>query len=248
MSGWNEQTLRAAASWKAFKEGKALFESGAVTEAKSSDSGWRGTLSSGKRPLRVSVIVKSPTDLETRCPCPANQSSGALCGHAVAAGLAVLAGVATSPPPCAAAKPVPNPPLEILLPARWREALSRGKLSATISHSPRTLPDDADLRLSAWLAAARVAAGPSLHLSLDAERCASFLDAITGHSAVFAGTDRSPVMVSTGHRIPLAEAALVDGEVRLIPATKPGDWIEISGGGGAPPPPPQARSTNFPDL
>ena len=230
MSGWNEQTLRAAASWKAFKEGKALFESGAVTEAKSSDSGWRGTLSSGKRPLRVSVIVKSPTDLETRCPCPANQSSGALCGHAVAAGLAVLAGVATSPPPCAAAKPVPNPPLEILLPARWREALSRGKLSATISHSPRTLPDDADLRLSAWLAAARVAAGPSLHLSLDAERCASFLDAITGHSAVFAGTDRSPVMVSTGHRIPLAEAALVDGEVRLIPATKPGDWIEISGG------------------
>jgi superfamily II DNA or RNA helicase len=230
MSGWNEQTLRTAASWKAFKEGKALFESGAVTEAKSSDSGWRGTLASGKRPLRVSVIVKSATDLETRCPCPENQSSGALCGHAVAAGLAVLAGVATSPPPSAAAKPVPNPPLEILLPSRWREALTRGKLAATISHSPRTPPDDADLRLSAWLAAAQVAAGPSLHLSLDAERCASFLDAIAGHSAVFTGADRAPLVVSTGHRIPLAAAALIDGEVRLVPATKPGDWMEIGGG------------------
>ena len=229
MSGWNEQTLRAAASWKAFKEGKALFENGAVTEAKSSENSWRGTVLAGKRPLRVSVIVKSATDVETRCSCPQNQSSGELCCHAVAAGLAALAGVAASPAPSAPTKPAPNPPREILLSGHWREALNHGKLAATISHSPRTTPDDADLRLSAWLAAARVADAPTLHFSLDAERCASFLDAIAGHSAVFSGADRTPIMVSTGHRIQLAEAVLTDGEVRIVPAAKRGDWMEIGG-------------------
>jgi hypothetical protein len=33
MSGWTESMLRGAASWQAFKAGKALFEAGAASVA-----------------------------------------------------------------------------------------------------------------------------------------------------------------------------------------------------------------------
>ena len=76
MTGWTENTLRAAASWKAFKEGKSLFERGTVAEASTDAIGWRGTVRSGKGVIRVGVKAKSATDLETRCPCPENRATG----------------------------------------------------------------------------------------------------------------------------------------------------------------------------
>src|SRR5687768_6075429 len=49
MAGWNETTLRSAASWKAFKDGKALLESGAVSAVKTSADLCSGTVREGKR-------------------------------------------------------------------------------------------------------------------------------------------------------------------------------------------------------
>jgi len=228
MSEWSEQTLRTAASWKAFKDGKALFENGAVGDVKTSPSGWRGTVHSGKRPVRVSVTLKSATDLETRCSCPENQASGEFCSHAVATGLATLA-VSTSSKSRSVPEPPTAMPRDLLLPPNWHQALERGKLSATATPSSRAPADPVDLRLAAWLTAERVADTPSLHLHLDAPLTASFLDAIAGHPAVFAGKDRQPLSVTTGHRIHLADAALEDGQVSLKPAADGGSWIEIGG-------------------
>jgi superfamily II DNA or RNA helicase len=221
MSGWNEQTLREAASWKAFKEGKALFERGAVSAVKSGSSGWQGTVADGKRPIRVSVTVKSPTDLETRCPCPENQSSGAFCCHAVATGLATLSNAAPAPSPTPAASAT----RDLLLPPQWREALARGKLTVTVSASSRVSLDAADLRLSAWMASERVADARNLHLHLDAPRAAAFLDAITGHSSVFAGKERMPLVITSGHRIHLAGADLRGDEVTLTP--EDARWLKL---------------------
>jgi superfamily II DNA or RNA helicase len=229
MSGWNEQTLRAAASWKAFKEGKALFECGAVTEAKAGQTGWRGTVSSGKRPIRVSVTVKSATDLETRCSCPESQASGEFCKHAVATGLATLAGTthaAPSPPTVSKAAPAPR---DILLPPHWLEALARGKVAATAAISSRNAVEAADLRLADWLAAERVVDAPNLHLHLADTRAAGFLEAIAGHPGVIAGKERAPVLITTGHRILLADASLRNDEVLLVPASDSADWFEIGG-------------------
>jgi superfamily II DNA or RNA helicase len=228
MSGWNEQTLRAAASWKAFKEGKALFENGAVTTVKAGSSGWQGTVSAGKRPLRVSVTVKSANDLETRCPCPENRSSGAFCAHAVATGLAALAPAASlESQPEATPKAALSPAFDLLLPPSWREALTRGKLSVTARISTRAPLDAADHKFAAWLVAERVAAAPNLHLHLDGARASAFLDAIVGHPAVFAC--KEPIIVTSGHRIHLVETRLENDAVCLEPAPDGGKWIEIGG-------------------
>ena len=92
MSVWTEQALRGAASWRAFKEGVALRDAGAVVEAKKTEGGWLGAVRVGKRVFRVGVVVKSASDFEVRCSCPENQASGEVCCHAVATGLQALAG------------------------------------------------------------------------------------------------------------------------------------------------------------
>lgn len=228
MSGWNEQTLRAAASWKAFKQGRALFERGAVSGVKAGSSGWQGSVSDGKRPIRVSVAVKSASDLETRCSCPENRSSGEFCAHAVATGLATLShpAPATSQPE-QTPKAAVSPAFDLLLPPSWREILTRGKLSLTAKISSRSHLDATDLKLASWLSAERVVAAPSLHLHLDGARTSSFLNAIVGHAAIFAGKEHAPVTVTDGHRIHLSDARLEKDVVRLVPFPDGGAWIEI---------------------
>lgn len=228
MTGWSEQTLRQAASWKSFKEGKALMENGAVTEAKVTTTGWQGTVLGGKKPLKVNVIVKSATDLQTRCPCPINQSSGEICSHAVASGLAALAGLTAKPStPAQNTNPASGAIREITFPPRWRDALARGTLAATLTKSARNLADDADFRLSDWLSSSKVADTSVIHIHLDANRSAGFLDAIVGHSEVFIGKERTALEISSGHRFQLASASLSDGQVTFVPWEKSERWQKI---------------------
>ena len=245
MTGWTEATLRAAASWKSFKEGKGLFESGAVVEAQAGHAAWRGALRAGKRLLRVSVAFKSTSDLETRCSCPENQMTGELCAHAVAVGLAVLArgvsnGGAAEPAQKTTASPaqktvaVPAQKVsvrarEIFMPPNWREAWKRGKLAATVTlvHQAEVTP--ADHGLATWLASEGVADKESLTLHLDGQRGSAFLVSLAGHPRVVTGKDRSPVIMLTGQRFPLASAEMIHDEVCLIPTTDTNAWCEIGG-------------------
>ena len=126
MSGWTESTLRGAASWQAFKAGKSLCETGSATVVKSDPGGWQGSVRDGQRVLRVSVRVTSGPAFETRCSCPDNQASGALCSHAVALGLTALHGAPSLTKKSPLAPPPPHQAWDILLPPNWRDALSRG--------------------------------------------------------------------------------------------------------------------------
>ncbi|MCB1092639.1 MAG: hypothetical protein KDL87_13980, partial [Verrucomicrobiae bacterium] len=92
MSVLTEEILRKAASWQAFKEGRSLFENGLVMDAAAGSTGWKGSVKSGSRAIRVGVTMRSATDIEARCACPENRSTGAVCAHAVATGLAVISG------------------------------------------------------------------------------------------------------------------------------------------------------------
>lgn len=232
MIAWTEQTLRGAASWKAFKEGKSLFEGGAVIVAKAGQSGFQGSVRSGKRPLRVAVSIKSPTDLETRCACPENQSSGALCAHAVAVGLAALAGKAAKP---AADRPSPAPAptvataWQVLLPLNWRDALIRGKLAAKLARAAADEISPADDRLNAWLCRENVAPKEILSLNLDTQRVSSFLEALSDHPRLAAGKDQLSITIRSGERFHLADASLQDDRVRLVPSADSGPWVEIAG-------------------
>ena len=225
MSIWTEESLRAAASWKAFKEGKALFESGAVSEAQAASQGWRGAVRSGNRLIRLSVSAKSPTDIEARCPCPENRATGMLCGHAIAVGLAALAksGAARTPEPTGESVPTrsepPTCPLAfgISLPPNWLQALSRGRLNATLGTVPITPPDPADLLLSEWLADQGVKAAFPMHLQLDGARAESFLLCIAGHPRVSALPNANALEILTGQRIHLGETRLIGEMIALIP-------------------------------
>jgi superfamily II DNA or RNA helicase len=232
MTGWTEAKLRAAASWQAFKEGKSLFESGAVIEAKAGQGGWQGSVRSGTRPLRVSVAVKSATNLETRCPCRDNQSTGAVCAHAVAVGLAALAGKSDGKTQAPVSKPAPmiaaSVPWQILLPLNWRDALSRGRFAATLAVSTGDEISPADDRLNAWLARENVAPKEILSLNLDGQRVSTFLESIADHPRLAAGKDRVLISIRSGERFHLSDASLHGDQVRMVPSPESGVWSEIA--------------------
>lgn len=234
MSGWTEATLRAAASWQAFKEGKSLLESGLVIETKAGSSGWQGLVKVGKRSLRVTVAVKSATHLDTQCPCSDNQRSGAFCCHAVATGLAMILVSGVKKPLQTAvstvvSQKVTNEPWQILLPLNWRDALSRGKLAATLAASDGAEISLADERLSAWLAREGVVRKSILSLNLDGARVSAFLEAIADHPRLAAGKDRLLIQIRSGDRLQLSQSRHENGHVELVPDSTFGPWSEISG-------------------
>ncbi|MEI6675145.1 MAG: SNF2-related protein [Verrucomicrobiota bacterium] len=228
MSGWTESTLRGAASWQAFKEGKSLCEAGAATAVKHSPDGWQGTVREGRRLLRVSVRIKSAADFDTRCACPHNQSSGAICAHAVAVGLAALRGTAnlTTKPPASPA--LPEQAWDIHFAPNWREALGRGHLAATLSRNPEPLTP-AGQALDAWLAGAGAAAKSPLHLQLEHSRLATFLDALIGHPRITIGKAHTPLEILATGKIQLRELTLENSHVRLIPEPDAPQPLAIAG-------------------
>ena len=231
MSGWTEAILRAAASWQAFKEGKALFDGGLVSEAKAGQSGWEGTVRVGKRLMRVSVTMKSATNIDTRCPCADNQRSGAVCCHAVATGLATLGNVRVVSPQAVTPKPVAVVAIawQILLPLNWRDALARGKFAATLAVATGAEISPADDRLGAWLAKEGVARKEILSLNLDGARVSAFLGAIAEHPRLAVGKDRLLIEIRAGERLQLGEAEHLLDRIRLVPDLNAGAWLEIGG-------------------
>ncbi len=241
MTGWNESTLRGAASWKAFKEGKGLFDSGAVTGVKSDGAQWSGTVREGKRVFKVSVKVLLPTNLEARCACPDNQSTGAVCAHAVASGLAALGGApaaapqpaATAAVPCAAAPPAAAPVVvafSIGLPVNWQESLKRGKLAVALTMGGEITP--ADERLSSWLAGTGLKPAATLQLNLDGALCESFLRAAIGHPRVAVRKTDTRITIQESGPYPVGSPERVGDSVQLTAGddlVQAGDgWFRIS--------------------
>jgi superfamily II DNA or RNA helicase len=72
-----------------------------------------------------------------------------------------------------------------------------------------------------------VAEKPTLHLHLGSYDADPLLAALTDHPAVFAGKDRSPLEISTGIRLVLADARLVGGEIALIPDQEAARCLQI---------------------
>ncbi len=234
MSGWTEEILRKAASWQAFKEGKSLLDSGMVVEVTTGAASWQGTVRMGKRLMKVSVVVKSPTYLDTNCPCSDNQRSGSFCCHAVATGLATLKPVrVTQPIQTTVQKPiplqVPAVPWQVLLPLNWRDALTRGKFAATLALATGEEISPADDRLSAWLAKEGVVIKSILSLNFDGARVPSFLESIADHPRLAAGKDRLSIQIRSGKQLQLVEAEHRLNYIHLVPDPASGVWTGIGG-------------------
>lgn len=227
MIDWTEETLRKAASWKAFKEGRGLLDVGAVAEAQTTPTGWRGSVKSGKSAIRVGVTVVSTTDIQTRCSCPLNRATGEICAHAVAVGLAAL--MVKSAPAKSAESAVAVSARTILLPPNWMDSLERGKLAATLATSLENEIHPADLRLAAWLENEGVKPQANLNLHLDGPRVGAFLDAIVDHPGVLS-RDQQAIQISSGHRFHVADAAPENGRIVLRAEPESSAWCQLGSG------------------
>lgn len=228
MIDWTEQALRGAASWRAFKEGLALRDAGAVLEAKKTEIGWRGAVRVGKRVFRVGVVVKSASDFEVRCSCPENQASGEVCSHAVATGLQALAGAdIVKTPDEAKASSAQKSAWDLVLPGNWRDVLRRGKLSVLVRESKADEISAADEKLGLWLESQRVARSPETHLHLDGKRVDDFLATIVDHPRLRTGQSPDALQISKGARIAVSEVQNAGDVVRLIPTAS--EWFELDG-------------------
>jgi len=202
-----------------------MFENGAVTAAKSDGASWAGTVREGKRVFKVSVKVLSPTNLEARCACPDNQSTGAVCAHAVACGLATLAGGGSAAPQTPASRPTDVPAaapkvvaFSIGLPVNWQESLTRGKLAVSLAMKGDVTP--ADERLSGWLAGTGVKPAANLQLNLDGALCESFLRAATGHPRVNVRKTETSITIQE------------PGACQIDPPERVGGLINLKAGAG----------------
>jgi len=229
MPTWTESDLKAASGWKAFKDGKSLFESGQVSQAKSSPDGWTGAVKAGSRLIRHSVKVPAPGHFEVKCGCPENQATGAICAHAVATGLSLVtqrpAAITTTSAPAVAApqrntpaRPDTVPAFSLKLPPNWRDSLTRGRLTVTVAIDPDANPEPADARLADWLILQGVTSlAKPIPLSLDPARLSGFLVALCDHSRILSGSE--PISLSQGRMLALGQPVR-EGDFALLNTTE----------------------------
>ncbi|VGO20360.1 DEAD/DEAH box helicase [Pontiella sulfatireligans] len=87
---YTEKKLKDWAGWRAFRDGKALFERGVVEKVTFEHPFITGTLNLGPRGMRSKFEVLKNGLVENHCPCRDNQERGLICSHLVAMGLEVI--------------------------------------------------------------------------------------------------------------------------------------------------------------
>jgi superfamily II DNA or RNA helicase len=206
---FDESALRKAASWQDFKEAQSLLNIGKVIASERTENGWTGSVQIGKRTYRTTVVARTPTWFDAKCPCPANQRDGSFCPHAIATGLYLIA-----PPPIREKVTIPPVSWKIRLLGPWQKSLEKGHASVSLETIEET-PTPADERLTAWLIANKATSGKSFQLALNPTTLPAFLEILTNHPRVSA--DGTPLSVDSGTQIHLSGCVLDNGHVILEP-------------------------------
>ena len=87
---YTEKKLKDWAGWRAFRDGRALFERGVVEKVTYEHPFVTGLLNLGPRGMRSKFEVLKNGLVENHCPCRDNQERGLICSHLVAMGMEVL--------------------------------------------------------------------------------------------------------------------------------------------------------------
>ncbi len=87
---FTQKILRDWAGWKAFRDGKTLFERGVVEKLEYEHPFVSGELAIGIRGMRSKFELLNDGFVENHCPCRDNQEKGLICAHLVALGLEAI--------------------------------------------------------------------------------------------------------------------------------------------------------------
>ena len=87
---FTEKLLKDWAGWRAFRDGKALFERGVVEKVAYEHPFVTGNLNLGPRGMRSKFEVLKNGLVDNHCPCRDNQERGLICAHLVAMGMEVI--------------------------------------------------------------------------------------------------------------------------------------------------------------
>jgi SNF2 family DNA or RNA helicase len=218
MPSLDEATLRKAAAWQDFKEAQILLNTGAVISSESTSDGYQGTLKIGTRTYRTTVVARTPTWFDAKCPCPRNQREGAFCPHAIAVGLYLL-----SPP-----KPIsviPTPQNEIQIPevswkigfqGPWQTTLEKGHAAICLSSSDH-VPTPADRRITAWLISQKQTSSASIQLALNSQNLSEFLTLARNHPEITSPDGN--LNIETHTQIRIADCTLSGETIQITPGT-----------------------------
>src|SRR5881628_1709173 len=85
-----ERLLITAGGWPAMKAARDVVKAGRVTEMRYEPPLLTGFVREGGKNYRSGLRIKSAGDVENLCTCWESRSSGKICAHSVAVGLAFL--------------------------------------------------------------------------------------------------------------------------------------------------------------
>src|SRR6476619_7060203 len=85
-----EKLLINAGGWSAMKAARDIVKADRVTEARYEPPLLTGFVREGAKNFRSGLRIRSAVDVENVCTCWESRSSGKICGHSVAVGLALL--------------------------------------------------------------------------------------------------------------------------------------------------------------
>ncbi len=86
----NERWLGDIAGWQVLKAARALLARGVVADAVRTDDAVRGYVSEGPKRYQAGLTIRSRTDVENLCTCPASRGRGLICAHSIAVALATM--------------------------------------------------------------------------------------------------------------------------------------------------------------
>lgn len=204
--------LNKIAGWKAVKQAGVICSAGSVVEAEQSENLIKGIVVSGGRRLAAGLRVNGPIDIDNLCTCRVSRNSGQICEHSVAVAMSLIEEEpepdwpsrsrgrkrAESPKPAA---PAPSDPVHVRFDPRafdlWREGRVPIRFEARDGE-----PNDADVRIQAWLGSVGVAKLPT-QATLKPELAAQLIVLLRGADQVSIGED------------PLTVADLPAGRIRV---------------------------------
>jgi superfamily II DNA or RNA helicase len=247
-----EKLLINAGGWPAMKAARDIVKAGRVSEAQYEAPLLTGFVREGAKNFRSGLRIKNAIDVENLCTCWESRSSGKICGHSVAVGLAILRpvpAIVPDPPKIEEAAPRPEfvaigserakpAKLHLILPPNFMSAWAKGQVMLVVEAevgANRTLLsalpkkatfacDEFDLALIEGLGALPAIFGSGMALS-SRDSFLRLLPSLENHPRVTFGKNESATISSAAVRAKLEVKQRANGGITVTARPMPNTML-----------------------